>query len=389
MKKGLRKIAAAVLAVCAAFALWGCDGGGAGVGAGKTPDPVPEGWTEEGAADGGALFGEPENALIYNYCPTAFYEDENTLRVWYCSNRDNGDITDYIAYREGRKLNGKWYWSPKELVLSPTPDTWDSRHTCDPSVVKGEFGYKGETYAYLMAYLGCVTSNSMRNETGLAVANAPGGPWVKVAESNPIVAVPDDLRTWGYGQPSLVSADKKGTVLLFYTAGEPSGTSGKVEKWDFSDLDAPEMLFRYTLANTGLKQLDMRAADHISNADFAYDPVSARFYMIDDVKPTDRENAPSMVSSAVRAAYFNATMPETEFGRGLGEGAGAWRYAGVTDAERTGFSRNHNACFVTDPYGWLPTGDKVELFYTTALLNYPMNSLWTYRIRRASVDRAI
>ena len=84
-------------------------------------------------------------------------------------------------------------------MLSPTPETWDRTHTCDPTVIKGEFKYNGETYNYLMAYLGCVPLNCKLNETGLAVAKDYNGPWIKcngmkddgVTPINPIVPYKD------------------------------------------------------------------------------------------------------------------------------------------------------------------------------------------------------
>lgn len=78
-------------------------------------------------------------------------------------------------------------------------------------MIKGEFTYQEEKYSYLMAYLGCVTSDNTKNEVGLAVAKAPEGPFIKI-ESNPICHYElNDNKgfQWGYGQPSMVSMDKK------------------------------------------------------------------------------------------------------------------------------------------------------------------------------------
>lgn len=43
----------------------------------------------------------------------------------------------------------------------------------------GEFAYEGETYGYLMAFLGCARTDCQVNEVGLAVAKTPEGPWKK------------------------------------------------------------------------------------------------------------------------------------------------------------------------------------------------------------------
>lgn len=62
-----------------------------------------------------------------------------------------------------------------------------------------------------MAYLGCVTSDNTSNEVGLAVSKTPAGPWIKLG-SNPFCDYELNGNAgfqWGYGQPSLVSVDKK------------------------------------------------------------------------------------------------------------------------------------------------------------------------------------
>ena len=119
---------------------------------------------------------------FYNYCPTIFEED-GVRHIYYCANKKHGNVTDYVAYRKGVKdETGRFIYSDIQYVLEPTENSWDSRHVCDPSVVKGEFTYNQENYNYLMAYLGCVTSDNTSNEVGLAVSKSPEGPWIKVGD---------------------------------------------------------------------------------------------------------------------------------------------------------------------------------------------------------------
>ncbi|MEG1711231.1 MAG: hypothetical protein RR316_05470, partial [Clostridia bacterium] len=68
------------------------------------------------------LFGENKaTSNFYNYCPTIKTEGKDTIHIWYCSNQDSGNITDFVAYRKGTlKGDGKWSFTDKELVLSPT-----------------------------------------------------------------------------------------------------------------------------------------------------------------------------------------------------------------------------------------------------------------------------
>lgn len=159
---------------------------------------------------------------FYNYCPTIFEED-GVRHIYYCANKKHGNVTDYVAYRKGVKdETGRFIYSDIQYVLEPTENSWDSRHVCDPSVVKGEFTYNQENYNYLMAYLGCVTSDNTSNEVGLAVSKSPEGPWIKVGDGPFCDYELNDNSgfQWGYGQPSLVSVDRKSEILLFYTVGD-------------------------------------------------------------------------------------------------------------------------------------------------------------------------
>ena len=113
----------------------------------------------------------------YDYCPSIFIEN-NESHVYYCTNKDEGNVTDYVGYKNGKIINDKVVY-PSEMNYALTHGehgSWDSRHACDPSVIKGEFKFHNETYNYLMAYLGCVPSDCTLNETGIAVSKSPSGP---------------------------------------------------------------------------------------------------------------------------------------------------------------------------------------------------------------------
>lgn len=334
--------------------------------------------------------GETEMDYFYNYCPTSFEED-GVRHIYYCANKEHGNVTDYVAYRRGVKdEKGKWVYGEIQYVLSPSEDTWDSRHVCDPSVIKGTFSYHEETYSYLMAYLGCVTSDNTKNEVGLAVAKAPEGPWVKI-DANPICHYElNDNKgfQWGYGQPSLVSVDKKGDVLLFYTVGDGSSTYTRVERWDFTSLDTPKKVFENykRVLTRGLKNLN-GAQDYISNADFAYDPTSGRIYMIKDDHPTPDG---ASVSSGATIYYLEEDFTNPDFYPGytlfniVGD---AWNEMDHIDVSISGFDLNHNTGFVTDPYGWTLSSKSIDCLYTAAN-NYPSfwGTLASYRIYQYTMD---
>lgn len=321
------------------------------------------------------LFGESLDENFYNYCPTILMEGNAIMHIWYCSNRISGNVTDYIAYRRGElQGDGRWIFSDKELVLEPTLDTWDSRHVCDPSVIKGDFEYQDEHYSYLMAYLGCVTNDSSRNEVGIAISKAPEGPWIKMNHINPIAnyyespEYVNDRWTWGYGQPSLVSVDKAGQVLLFYTKGIATGTFQFVEHWDLSNLDDPIKLASANVSNAGIVNAS-GGADVINNADFAYDAFNKRLYVIKEDFPYASDEEPTWLTEANTVQYINLGIEEV-IGETLFEPVTLrWQKVGSIGPGETGMARVHNTGLVTDEYGWLMNPYQIPIVYTKSDLN--------------------
>ena len=337
------------------------------------------------------LFGDDINGNFYNYCPTIMIEGNNTMHIWYCSNKDSGKVTDYIAYRKGTlNSDGKWTFTEKQLVLSPTKGTWDEVHVCDPSVIKGQFKYNNENYSYLMAYLGCRTTNVVANEAGIAVAKSPEGPWVKVDAVNPICNYYDspeyaEGNYWGYGQPSLVSVDKAGKVLLFYTKGIKLGTYTYVECWDLSNLNNPVKLNEAKMADGG-------EIGYWNNADFAYDPITKRIYVIKE-DHTSSEWYPSdggvnWISGSNSVFYAPMSANDTYPGESLFKNYN-WSKVATIGKTETGFARVHNTGIVTDEYGWIIDPNNVPVVYTMSYLksDYPdweaggqWPALHTYRL---------
>ncbi len=317
------------------------------------------------------LFGESLEENFYNYCPTILMEDASTMHIWYCANKDSGNVTDYIAYRKGTlHADGKWTFTEKQLVLSPGENAtdWDYRHVCDPSVVKGEFRYKGTQYNYLMAYLGCLPSDCTCNEVGIAVAQNPEGPWVKVDEVNPIANYyessfydPSGAQYWGYGQPSLINVDKGGKVLLFYSKGLAT-TITQVELWDLSNLDDPKKLSEAELTNRGIVNAS-GGSDVINNADFAYDPVTQRIYCIKEDFGYPTDGGVNWITGSNTLFYVELKDDETTIGDTL-FGEFDWNKTGAITSAATGYARNHNMGIVTDAYGWIMDSTKIPIVYT-------------------------
>lgn len=384
--------------ICLPFLLCGCNEGSSTIsdGSSTTPssDTNPTTTSEE---DNKQLFtpkvgevrkwfdhGVSGETRFYNYCPTVFVEN-NIKNIYYCSNQIEGNVTDYVAYRQGKLVDGKMEYTLTEdmkYLLSPTKDTWDSRHTCDPSVVKGEFKLGNETYNYLMAYLGCLTSDSTKNEVGIAYAKSPDGPWIKY-DNNPLVPYDRENAAWGTGQPSLVSVDKKGTVCVFYTVGNKYATYSEVREYDLSDLSNPILKRTKKLPLYGLIGDSL-----INNADFAYDEVNKKILMVKGRQPNGKDGmSPNFIADTLDVYYLDDSESKNKFDEVFrGNNAKDWVKLGTINKDLTGFPRNHNSCFVTDGYGSLVESDRIEVCFAVSEYN---DSIWgylsTYRLYSTSI----
>ena len=346
------------------------------------------------------LFGDDINdTKKFNYCPAILTEtdaDGNTvMHIWYCTNKDSGIIMDHIGYRTGvLQEDGKWLFSDEKIVLAPTEGTWDGRHTCDPAVIKGEFRMGGQTYNYLMAYLGCTTEDYQKNETGFAVAKDVGRPWVKVDSINPIVPWYDDgdMATeqgkyeswqgtsriyWGTGMPSLVSVDGKGEVLLFYSS-TLRGTG--VRRLDLSDIDHPVTKFTTSLSHNGI--VNSRGLKcNVGIADFAFDPAAKRLYVTgvtNDKLPEDVTK--TLVNSHSLLAYVEGLDDMEAVCAALQGGSYKWNVVGYVGPSDTGWNRNHNPGMVRSALGYVPSSNKVGVVVSTGNNDWPNENIFTYRL---------
>lgn len=250
---------------------------------------------------------------IYKYCPTVI-----NGTILYCSNESNpGEIKDGI-YLGGTK------------VLSITDGSWDSAQVCDPSVVSGNFAFNGCGYTYLMAYLGCTTYDSTNNEIGFAVSNDLYN-WVKVGK---IVSCAGD-GFWGVGQPSVMNINGDGNIYLFYTSGTAAKTTTYVQSLNCSDLN--------NIVLQGTAEITT-AYDFISNADFAYNPADGYLYMTCDTHPF---GGTSLNFISDKQTIYKAAWDKTFDSLGSLD----WQIETTIGIEKTGYTKNHNACFSRDGYG--------------------------------------
>lgn len=335
------------------------------------------------------LFGDSiDETKIFNYCPAILVEDD-VMHIWYCTNKVSGVIMDHIGYRTGTKTeDGKWKFSEQQIVLEPTPGTWDGRHTCDPAVIKGEFKMQGETYNYLMSYLGCVTEDYSKNETGIAVSKTPAGPWVKVDSINPIVPYTDpkifgdgsdrnSYTSWGTGMPALLSVDGKGEVLLFF---QTSSRGTGIQRWDLSNLDDPKVKYDVTRNNRGILNSQGQACN-VGITDYAYDPVMKRFYVFGVTNEKNPANiTETLVNSHCVLAYIDNVDSTEKLSEILVSNEYRWTCVGYVGPSQTGWDRNHNPGIVRDPYGYIMDSDNIMVVVATGRRDYPNQNIYTYRL---------
>lgn len=302
----------------------------------------------------------------YNYCPSVIVNDDN-VSIFYCSNIEAYQISDNICYSDAViNDDGSVSFKNRSIVLSPTTDSWDSMHVCDPSVISGRFTYQGAAYNYLMAYLGCDTTDNQQNQIGLAVSNCLSSGWVKVGSSPIIEKNYDSSQSafqWGVGQPSLINLDGSGHVLLFYTEGTYDLTCTKVQEWDFSNLDAPILLSYNNVSNAGTN-------DFISNADFALS--GQTLYMICDTHPFGGNVLDCIPdSSCVYSCFWDGTIESLS--------SVSWNKVYTVNQDNTGFPKNHNCGIYRTSSGGL---SRNGVIYTAANENSDfLSSLCTYRLR--------
>lgn len=333
----------------------------------------------------GILFGESiDLTKRFNYAPSVLIEEvdgKTVMHIWYCANRLSGVIVDHIGYRKGvLNEDNKWEFTDETYALAPTLDTWDSRHTCDPSVIKGEFNYQNETYHYMMAYLGCTTEDYSNNETGIAIAKKPEGPWIKMDHLNPIVPWDRDNQsgTWGTGMPSLLSVDGKGKVLLFYSN---SSVGVSVDYYDFIDMNQPDLVFTRNIIANGLTNPNGTFLNYVGLADFSYDPIRKRLYMS---SYTNTKNPPDVTITRVNSHgavhYIDGLNSMEDVVEAIRNQTYVWQLLDFIGPEDTGYDRNHNLGLVRDAYGYLYDSNQVMVVVSTGRIDYPNDNIYTYRL---------
>lgn len=317
---------------------------------------------------------------FYNYAPSCIQISNHERYLFYCSNKEEGVIRDYIMLRKGILKNEKWFWNEEKCVLSPSIDGWDNVHVCDPDIVAGKFFLFDKIYTYLMFYLGASEDTSAGNQIGVAYAETIEGPWIK-RSLDPFI-INSSIGKWGVGQSCTTSIDGKGLLRLYYTQQDAISTKIIMRDVDLSDLCNPILKEQRDVLIQGLTRINGEPERVLNNGDIVYDSFRKQLILIRQNHPTPKTQ-PDFVSSHLQIA----TIPDTYFlSGGLGGEKQIWQILGTIGPEYTGYFRNHNPGFVKNKYGCLVNPHKLEAIFSVAEEQKFPQSLWTYRLHIAEGD---
>lgn len=291
---------------------------------------------------------------FYSYAPSVVREGD-TEWIWTCHNDGFRVVKDHIYLT--KIVNGAVVESRSVLAASPAP-AWDSFHVCDPSVVAGRFAYEGAEYRLAMFYLGNDLDASAHNQIGVAFANDPAGPWVKLPR--PVISF-ERTDQWGAGQPTaVVMPGDPSKVMLGYTRGDVS-TRAYVTEVDLRNAEDFSITAPAELPNVGLTGAD-GSSDYLNGFDLVLDKRNSRFLAVREQHPYPADN-PWWIGPAVQVASLDL--------HDLRSGRGAWTPEGDINEGLTGFTRNHNAGFVRDWKGHLVTKNDVTVVFTKSCSSLP------------------
>ncbi len=324
----------------------------------------------------------------YSYCPSALKQDDGTVHLFFCGNPQSLVMVDNIFHI---RINPDGSNSAAKSVLQPgVSGSWDDHHTCDPCVVAGSFTWNGTTYKYAMFFL----SNKYGvyyNEIGVAFSNdLNADSWVKYPSqivrktwsSDGDQPLSGGGYSWGVGQPSVVSMDGKGKLLLTYTIGDIDGTRIVWSEADFSNMESYAISTPQSIVRTGLKTIDEKREDYTCNSEFAINKEADKIVMVRPVQPHPADY-PAYLNSALEIDYMNLS----DFTNQRGSWTPIYR---ITPTD-TGYPRNHNATLLRDNFGHLSDWEQPAFYYTVSKATPDVqpsgsnHAEWTYHIWKSKV----
>ena len=307
---------------------------------------------------------EKNNGEYYNYAPCMIQTDANTRYIYYCSNKESSKIIDYICWRKCTFSNGIWSCGRENIAFGPSSSGWDTYHVCDPDVIHGKFTYNNHVYSWALTYLGVAQWDCNRNQIGIAFSDSIEGPWIKY-DNNPVIHAPDTY-SWGVGQDSMISLDKKGLVRIIYRYSDGVDDYCKYRDFDFSNVNSYYMGQEHDVTRNGL----VDGISHTCASHVAFDETRQVYFMAaehiwDESKRSCRE---TLIATLSKKDFENST--------------GKWNVIYKYNQGCTGYISNHNSAIARDDYGKVFDRDRLVI----ALSSSDEAGLWSFKINTAELN---
>ncbi len=308
------------------------------------------------------VFSDPLG--IYDKDPCVLEEGGKTY-LFYTTNENEFEEGDVLAMRIGEKTaEGTITYGERNIILTPSANSWDSSRISNPSVIKGVFPFEGHTYSYLLAYQGTSKVKDKLYQIGFAFSDNLTD-W-KRAGKEPMIKYSSYAygSSYGLGAPSLVSYDKAGKFYCFYTYADSLITTTRVSYFSFGEggIKTSEP------SAVSSKGLEDKSGDVVfNNADMMLSSDGRTLYCVRDRNPVLSLPATSDSIQVAKADISLLTAP-TEFTWELVTRSISDLDTAVldgTEEQEFGWERIYSACFKTDAYGRKDT-DRLNVYFTVS-----------------------
>jgi hypothetical protein len=293
----------------------------------------------------------------YNYAPSIIEYRHGIRYGFICENRDPFKIVDYVYLYKGIPTDKGYVWQPGTQIIAPSETGWDNCHICDPDVREFKTTYNGESYDWIMTYLGVDQWDCNHNQIGLAISKNIEGPYIKF-DKNPLVGY-EGRNKWGVGQSTTIVLDSA-TIRLFY-----SNSNGGFTYRDIQLSNLNNIQFGEEKKITGMG----------GNNYPAYSQKNV--YMVSERRVEMDKLIPTWVGNVSELTYIPRDWD-------LSTPGDQWIKIGHVSPKESGFPRNHNPGILTDTKGYMMNDDELIMYFTPAMTGE--NWLWSYDLYSATFN---
>jgi hypothetical protein len=293
----------------------------------------------------------------YNYAPSIIQDKYGIRYGFICQNRDPFKIVDYVYLYKGIPTKEGYKWQSGTMIIEPSESGWDNCHICDPDVREFKTTYNGETYNWIMTYLGVDQWDCNHNQIGLAISKNIEGPYIKF-DKNPLITYIDRSK-WGVGQSTTVVLDST-VIRLFYSNSNGGFTYRDIKINNLNDIKFGE---------------EKKISGMGGNNYPAYSQKNV--YMVSERRIEMDEQIPTWVGNVSELTYIPVDQD-------LSTPGDQWIKIGHVGPAKSGFPRNHNPGILTDTRGYMLNDDELIMYFTPAVTGEDW--LWSYDLYSACFD---